>query len=89
MQKERLLVSSTKYTLDRFEGDFAVFLLRPDETEQLLIPRFDIDIEVVQGDIVTITQTETGYTFTKETEEVNSVMERLKQLRARLNRKNL
>ena len=37
-------MSSNKYTLDRFEGDYAVFLKRPDETEQLLIHRNDIQV---------------------------------------------
>ena len=47
-------MSSNKYTLDRFEEDYAVFLKRPDETEQLLIPRNAIQVKVKEGDIVQI-----------------------------------
>ncbi|WP_274308074.1 DUF3006 domain-containing protein [Solibacillus daqui] len=43
-----------KYTLDRFEGDYAIFLQHPDETKQLLVHQGDIEVEVKEGDIVTI-----------------------------------
>ena len=31
MRKEKSLVSSTKYKLDRYEGDYAIFLMANDE----------------------------------------------------------
>jgi hypothetical protein len=47
-------VSYHKYTLDRFDGDYAIFLKRPEETEQLLIQRSEIEVPVKEGDIVKI-----------------------------------
>ena len=52
-----------KYTLDRFEGEYAIFLKRPAETEQLLIHRSSIHVDVKQGDIVTIQDNGTKYTI--------------------------
>lgn len=51
------------YTLDRFEGDYAIFLKRPEEIEQLLIHRTEIDVPVKEGDIVQITDDGEKYTF--------------------------
>lgn len=49
------------YTLDRFEGDYAIFLKRPVEAEQLLIHRNDLQINLKQGDLVKIKDYGTGY----------------------------
>lgn len=43
-----------KYTLDRFDGDYAIFLKHPNEMEQLLIHHADIPSELKEGDIVNI-----------------------------------
>ena len=51
------------YTLDRFEGDYAIFLKRPEEIDQLLIHRTEIDVPVKEGDIVQITDDGEKYTF--------------------------
>lgn len=45
---------SNNYTLDRFEAEYAIFLKRPNETEQLIIHQDDIHVPVQQGDIVNI-----------------------------------
>ena len=87
MRKETLLVSSNKYTLDRFEGDYAIFLKRPDEVEQLLIHRFDIDVELEQGDIVEITDTGEGYRFNVLHEEKHQAENRIKALMEKLKKK--
>lgn len=42
------------YTLDRFEGDYAVFLKRPEEVEQLLIHRMDLTENISVGSVVSI-----------------------------------
>jgi len=82
-----LLVSSNKYTLDRFEGDYAVFLKRPDETEQLLIHRNDIQVTVKQGDIVQIGDDGESYKIEVLEAETKAAQDRVNDLLARL-RKN-
>lgn len=47
-------MSSNNYTLDRFEGPYAIFLKRPAETEQLIIHQSAIHVKVRVGDIVAI-----------------------------------
>lgn len=42
------------YTLDRFEGDYAIFLKRPEELEQLLIHRMDLTENISVGSVVSI-----------------------------------
>ncbi|WP_431027909.1 DUF3006 domain-containing protein [Lysinibacillus sp. LZ02] len=80
-------MSSNKYTLDRFEGDYAIFLKRPDEVEQLLIHRFDMDVELEQGDIVEITHTGEGYRFYVLHEEKQQAENRIKALMEKLKKK--
>ena len=82
-----MLVSSNKYTLDRFEGDYAVFLKRPDETEQLLIHRNDIQVSVKQGDIVQIDDDGESYKIEVLEAETKAAQDRVNDLLARL-RKN-
>ena len=82
-----MLVSSNKYTLDRFEGDYAVFLKRPDETEQLLIHRNDIQVSVKQGDIVQIDDDGESYKIEVLEAETKAAQDRVNELLARL-RKN-
>ena len=80
-------VSLNKYTLDRFEGDYAVFLKRPDETEQLLIHRNDIQVSVKQGDIVQIDDDGESYKIEVLEAETKAAQDRVNELLARL-RKN-
>ena len=47
-------MSSTKYTLDRYEGDYAIFLMADNETSQKIIHRSEMNIELKEGDIVLI-----------------------------------
>lgn len=47
-------MSSTKYTLDRYEGDYAIFLQAGNETAQKIVHRTEMDVEVAEGDIVLI-----------------------------------
>ena len=82
-----MLVSLNKYTLDRFEGDYAVFLKRPDETEQLLIHRNDIQVSVKQGDIVQIDDDGESYKIEVLEAETKAAQDRVNELLARL-RKN-
>lgn len=43
-----------KVTVDRFEGEIAVLLVRPEETQQILVPR-ELLPGVSEGDFLTIT----------------------------------
>lgn len=81
-------MKSNKYTLDRFEGEYAVFLKRPDEIEQLLIHRFEIGIELEQGDLVEITNEGHEYKVQVLQEEKQQAEDRIKALRERLNKKS-
>ncbi|MER1999481.1 MAG: DUF3006 family protein, partial [Lysinibacillus sp.] len=47
-------MKSNCYTLDRFEGEYAIFLKRPKEVEQLLIARTELDATITEGAIVKI-----------------------------------
>ncbi|MFJ7738596.1 DUF3006 domain-containing protein [Lysinibacillus sp. NPDC097287] len=78
-------MSSTKYTLDRIEDGYAIFLKYPDEEEHVIIAMSAIDKEVQAGDRVMIE--EIGDTFhieilkeetTVKKEEIQSLMDRLR-----------
>ena len=89
MRREKSLVSyHKKYTLDRFEGDYAIFLQRPDEAKQLLIHRADIDVELKQGDIVSIYDNGITYELTVLNEETASQKDRIANLMQQLREKN-
>lgn len=54
MRKGNLSVSSSKYTLDRIEDGYAVFLKFPEEEEQLIISQSAMNKPVRVGDRVQI-----------------------------------
>lgn len=43
-----------KYTIDRFEGDLAILLLREDETVQVDVHRKQLPSDITQGDIISV-----------------------------------
>ena len=49
-------MSSTKYTLDRYEGDYAIFLQSNNENAQKIIHRSEMKQTIREGDIVLIEQ---------------------------------
>lgn len=73
-------MNSNNYTLDRFEADYAIFLKRPNETEQLIIHRDDIHVSVKQGDIVSIIDDGENYEIKVLAEETKAAEDRIKQL---------
>ena len=77
-------MNSNKYTLDRFEGDYAVFLKYPNETESLQVHRSDLHEKVNQGDIVTILVKEGKYEIDSLVEETTNQKEKVLQLLDRL-----
>ncbi|MGN7479117.1 DUF3006 domain-containing protein [Solibacillus silvestris] len=74
-----------KYTLDRFEGEYAIFLKHPEETEQLLIHRTEISTELKEGDVVHIQDDGFAYQIevlheetAKQKQNVNDLLQQLK-----------
>lgn len=80
-------MNSNNYTLDRFEADYAIFLKRPNETEQLIIHKEDIHVSVKQGDIVSILDDGENYEIKVLAEETKAAEERIKDLMSRLRQK--
>lgn len=80
-------MSLNKYTLDRFEGEYAIFLKRPAETEQLIIHRAAIHTAVKQGDIVAIQDHGTKYTIQVLHDETSAKQKRIANLMQQLRNK--
>lgn len=81
-------MSYYKYTLDRFDGEYAIFLKRPEETEQLLIHRSDIVVPVKEGDIVRIDDNGITYKINVLQEETNAQKARIQRLMEQLRERN-
>lgn len=84
MRRGKLLVSYHNYTLDRFDGDNAVFLKHPEETEQLLIHRSEIVKVLQEGDIVRIEDDGEKYQIEVVQDETNTQKEHIQQLMKQL-----
>lgn len=80
-------MNTNKYTLDRFEGNYAIFLLRPQETKQLLIERNEISSTLAEGDIVEITDVGYGYKIKKLVDETTAAKQRVQSLVEKLRNK--
>ncbi|MEK4627223.1 MAG: DUF3006 domain-containing protein [Solibacillus sp.] len=80
-------MKSHNYTLDRFEGDYAIFLKRPEETEQLLIERSEILVTVKEGDIVRIQDDGITYHIEVLEEETIEQKQRIQNLMQQLRNK--
>lgn len=81
-------MSSNKYTLDRFEGIYAIFLLRPNETKQLIIEKSELGVSLREGDLVEITDTGYGYKIVKLEVETAAAEQRVQSLLEKLRNKN-
>ncbi|WP_391117432.1 DUF3006 domain-containing protein [Psychrobacillus sp. L3] len=78
-------MKSNKYTLDRFEDGFAIFMDYPSETEKLLVPFSEIHTLLKEGDIVSITVMEDSYQIDQlenetmnQRDKIQSLLEQLK-----------
>ena len=67
-----------KVTVDRFEGETAVLLVRPEETQQILFPR-ELLPDVEDGDILEITVIRDIRETDEARERVSSLIEKLRQ----------
>jgi len=81
-------VSSTKYTLDRIEDGYAVFLKYPEEEEQLIILQTAMNKPVQVGDRVLIEEMDSIYQIEILKEETEQKKADIQSLMDRLRRKN-
>ena len=88
MRKGISLVNSTKYTLDRIEDGYAVFLKYPEEEEQLIILQSAMNKPVRVGDRVLIEEVDGIYQFEILKEETEQKKANIQSLMDRLRRKN-
>lgn len=77
-----------KYTLDQISDGQYVFLERENEENQLLIPAADINVIIAEGDVVLISQSESGYEIEVLTEETEIMHEKVSDLLEKLKNKN-
>ena len=75
------------YTLDRFEGDYAVFLKRPEEVEQLLIHRMDLTENISVGPVVSIEDNGHRYIVQKLDADTTEAEKHVSSLLAKLQEK--
>ena len=68
-----------KYTLDRFDEDFAVLLKYPTEDEQLLIPKENLQ-EFDEGDILLVQQDGEEFSFVLLKVETDAMKSRVNEL---------
>lgn len=71
-----------KVTLDRFEGEYAVLLVRDDETISIDFPACLLPKKCKEGDILDIT-------ITRDIEETDEAKKRVSKLIDKLKKKNL
>lgn len=88
MGKGRSLVSSTKYTLDRIEDGYAIFLKYPEEEQQIIISLSTIDKPVKAGDRVLIEEVENTFYIEILTEETEKKRADMQSLMDKLRKKN-
>lgn len=67
-----------KVTVDRFEGETAVLLVRPAETKQILFPR-ELLPGVSEGDLFEITIQREARETEEARERVSSLIEKLRK----------
>lgn len=82
-------MNSNKYTLDKYDGDYAVLLLKGDESQQKLIERSKLESYAKQGDILDVEWNPDG-SFKEASvleAETNNRKENVKNLLEKLKRK--
>lgn len=80
-------MSLTKYTLDRIEDGYAIFLKYPDEEDHIIILRSAIDKEVHEGDRVMIEELDDTFHIEILKEETAQKKEAIQNLMDRLRHK--
>lgn len=77
-----------KYTLDQITDGQYVFLERPEETNQLLIPVDKISGDLKEGDIVIISKIDENYIVEVLQEETEATLDKVNALLQKLQNKN-
>lgn len=77
-----------KYTLDRVDDFFAVFLSKADETKRLLVSKNLIKVPLREGDLVEIDKSEIGYEIKVLKEETEATREKVSSLLEKIKNKN-
>lgn len=67
-----------KVTVDRFEGEIAVLLVRPEERYQILFPQ-ELLPDVKEGDLLEVTVRKEEGETQEARERVSSLIEKLKK----------
>ena len=73
-------MTKVKYTLDRIEDGKYVFLEYPNEENQLLIPKNEVQAEVTEGDIVLISNEDSVYAIAILDEETEDMRDKVSSL---------
>lgn len=76
-----------RYTLDRLDDGFYVFLEKGNEEQQLLIPKEEISTALTEGDIVDIQKHEAGYQISVLKEETANRKQQVMDLIEKLKNK--
>lgn len=79
---------SKNYTLDQITNGQYVFLERPDEEVQLLIPADKINTDLKEGDIVTIKEGSNGYEIEVLQKVTEDTLKKVNDLLQKLQNKN-
>ncbi|MFJ7649347.1 DUF3006 domain-containing protein [Lysinibacillus sp. NPDC097279] len=81
-------MNSTKYTLDRIEDGYAIFLKYPEEVEQLILPINTVNQSLQAGDRVLIKEIDNTYHIDILKEETEQKKAEVQSLMDKLRRKN-
>jgi len=76
-----------RYTLDRLDDGFYVFLEKGNEEQQLMIPKEEVSTALTEGDIVGIQQNEDGYQISVLKEETANRKQQVMDLIEKLKNK--
>ncbi|MEH7122436.1 DUF3006 domain-containing protein [Bacillus sp. JJ1532] len=75
-----------QYTLDRFEESFGVLLKYPNEEEQLLVPKKELE-EFREGDILSVTKNDDQYSISLLNDETEKMRSKVNDLINKLKNK--
>ena len=81
------MIKYQRYTLDRIEDGFYVFLLSDDERQELVIAVAEISAELAEGDIVELRKTEGVYEVRVLQQETDDMKKKVTDLLEKLKNK--
>jgi len=80
-------MTNVKYTLDKIEDGQYVFLEYQNEENLLLIPAAEINVEIVEGSIVLISEVDSVYEIKVLIEETEDMRDKVSNLLEKLKNK--